>query len=108
MKSYSKAALKYKLSQRFVPSGKRKSFKNEDFDTLKSSNDFLKEYPIVLSTTFSAKNCLNKSVIYDYLIIDEASQVDIATGALALSCAKNVVVVGDLQQLPNIVTREIG
>lgn len=108
MESYSKAALKYKLSRRFVPSGKRKSFKNEDFDTLKSSNDFLKEYPIVLSTTFSAKNCLNKSVIYDYLIIDEASQVDIATGALALSCAKNVVVVGDLQQLPNIVTREIG
>ncbi|MGT2884376.1 AAA domain-containing protein [Streptococcus ferus] len=108
MESYSKAALKYKLSQRFIPSGKRKLFKNEDFDTLKSSNDFLREYPIVLSTTFSAKNCLNKSVLYDYLIIDEASQVDIATGALALSCAKNVVVVGDLQQLPNIVTKEIG
>ena len=45
-------------------------------------------------------------MLYDYLIIDEASQVDIATGALALSCAKNVVIVGDLKQLPNIVTRE--
>ncbi|MGT2948900.1 AAA domain-containing protein [Streptococcus devriesei] len=108
MESYSKTTLKYKLSQRFIPNSKRKSFKNKDLDTLKSSNDFLKEYPIVLSTTFSAKNCLNTSVIYDYLIIDEASQVDIATGALALSCAKNVVVVGDLKQLPNIVTKKVG
>ena len=36
--------------------------------------------------------------------MDEASQVDIATGALALSCAKNVVIVGDTKQLPNVVT----
>lgn len=46
-------------------------------------------------------------VIYDYLIIDEASQVDVATGALALSCARNVVIVGDTKQLPNIVGRKI-
>ena len=36
--------------------------------------------------------------------MDEALQVDIATGALALSCAKNVVIVGDTKQLPNVVT----
>ncbi|HHX59165.1 MAG TPA: DUF2726 domain-containing protein, partial [Epulopiscium sp.] len=42
----------------------------------------------------------------DYVIIDEASQVDIVTGALALSCAKNAVVVGDLKQLPNVVPAE--
>jgi hypothetical protein len=41
--------------------------------------------------------------VYDYVIIDEASQVDLATGALALSCAKKTVVVGDLKQLPNVV-----
>ncbi|WRK55051.1 hypothetical protein SD457_09640 [Coprobacillaceae bacterium CR2/5/TPMF4] len=41
-----------------------------------------------MSTTFSSKNSLNSDVVYDYLIMDEASQVDIATGALALSCAK--------------------
>lgn len=46
-------------------------------------------------------------VVYDYLIMDEASQVDIVTGALALSCAKNVVIVGDTKQLPNIVTDAI-
>ena len=38
---------------------------------------------------------------------DEASQVDIVTGALALSCAKNAVIVGDLKQLPNVVTSEV-
>lgn len=28
------------------------------------------------------------SLCWDYVIMDEASQVDIVTGALALSCAK--------------------
>jgi hypothetical protein len=35
--------------------------------------------------------------------MDEASQVDIKTGALALSCALNAVIVGDDKQLPNVV-----
>ena len=52
-------------------------------------------------------NSLNSDVVYDYLIMDEASQVDIATGALALSCARNVVIVGDTKQLPNVVTDDI-
>ena len=39
--------------------------------------------------------------------MDEASQVDIATGALALSCAKNIVIVGDTKQPPNVVTADI-
>ena len=64
---------------------------------------FLQEYPIVLSTTFSATSNINQAHKFDYLIMDEASQVDIAAGALALSCARNAVVVGDLKQLPNVV-----
>ncbi len=75
-------------------------------DIKKRSKEFIKQYPVILSTTTSIKNCLAEDFVYDYLIIDEASQVDIATGALALSCARNVVVVGDRNQLPNIVTRE--
>lgn len=67
------------------------------------SRDFLKEYPVVLSTTFSATSNINPAYKYDYLIMDEASQVDIAAGALALSCANNAVIVGDLKQLPNVV-----
>ena len=72
----------------------------------KSPDDILREYPIVLSTTFSSRNSL-RNVIYDYVIMDEASQVDIATGSLALSCAYNAVVVGDLKQLPNVVTEDM-
>ena len=64
---------------------------------------FLQEYPVVLSTTFSATSNINASYRFDYLIMDEASQVDIAAGALALSCANNAVIVGDLKQLPNVV-----
>ena len=37
--------------------------------------------------------------------MDEASQVDIKTGALALSCAMNAVIVGDSKQLPNVVSQ---
>lgn len=67
------------------------------------TDEFLKEYPIVLSTTYSSKNCIGKDYVFDYLIMDEASQVDITTGALALSCATNVVIVGDDKQLPNVI-----
>ena len=67
------------------------------------STVFLKEYPVVLSTTFSATSNINQNCKFDYLIMDEASQVDIAAGALALSCADNAVIVGDLKQLPNVV-----
>ena len=67
------------------------------------TKDFLKEYPVVLSTTFSATSNINPAYKFDYLIMDEASQVDIAAGALALSCARNAVIVGDLKQLPNVV-----
>ena len=64
---------------------------------------FMKQYPVVLSTTFSATSNINSNYRFDYLIMDEASQVDIAAGALALSAANNAVIVGDLKQLPNVV-----
>ena len=70
------------------------------------TEEFLKEYPIILSTTYSAKSCISKDMVFDYVIMDETSQVDIKTGALALSCAMNAVIVGDDKQLPNVVNRE--
>ncbi|WP_304758107.1 AAA domain-containing protein, partial [uncultured Alistipes sp.] len=66
--------------------------------------EVLTEYPVVLSTTFSARGSLSSETIYDYVIMDEASQVSIETGTLALSCARNAVIVGDSMQLPNVVT----
>jgi len=71
------------------------------------SNEFIKDYPVVMSTTYSLRQSLSDKLFYDYVIIDEASQVDLATGALALSCAKRVVIVGDIKQLPNVVDTEM-
>ena len=77
-----------------------------DMDAIwKKPFEILREYPIILSTTFSSRSCL-KDAAYDYLIMDEASQVDLATGALALASAKNAVIVGDLKQLPNVIPEE--
>lgn len=97
--------LKDKLARKYKGRDKRKIFDEENL--WKEPYDFLAEYPVILSTTFSSRNSLNADVVYDYLIMDEASQVDIATGALALSCARNVVIVGDTKQLPNVVTEDI-
>lgn len=68
------------------------------------AKEFAREYPVVLSTTFSARTCLFGEMEYDYIIMDEASQVSVETGLLALTCARNAVIVGDRLQLPNIVT----
>ena len=80
--------------------------RNNLSDRVKSYKmDILNEYPVILSTTFSSRDSLNDNVVYDYVIMDESSQVDIATGALAMSCAKNMVIVGDTNQLPNVVDK---
>ena len=71
------------------------------------STHFIKDYPVIMSTTYSLRRSLSDDITYDYLIIDESSQVDLATGALALSCAKRAVIVGDLKQLPNVVDSDM-
>ena len=74
-------------------------------DLTRLASHVLGQYPVVLSTTFSARTSLPGQT-FDYLIMDEASQVSIETGALALTCARNAVIVGDTMQLPNVVTDE--
>ena len=81
----------------------RHKFSDKDLHRIPS--EFCREYPVVLSSTYSIKKTLGSDFVYDLLVIDESSQVDILTGALAFSCAKNVVIVGDPKQLPNIITR---
>ena len=75
-------------------------------DMRRRGEEVMQQYPVVLSTTFSARSCLFTDKPYDYIIMDEASQVSIDTGALALTCATNAVIVGDTLQLPNVVTDE--
>lgn len=92
------------LSERYNWKNERPKFEEKDFRG--NSAIFNSEYPVILSTTYSIKHTLNANYVYDYLIIDEASQVDLTTGVLAFACARNVVIVGDLQQLPNVIGNE--
>ena len=103
LRSASLLVLKSKMVKRYQAS-KRIRFTTKDIKP--KTEEFLKEYPVVLSTTYSAKSCISKDMVFDYVIMDEASQVDIKTGALALSCAMNAVIVGDDKQLPNVVSKE--
>ncbi len=65
-------------------------------------NRFIKEYPVVLSTSYALIPSADQGFLFDYLIIDEASQTDLLSSVLAMSCAKNMIVVGDTKQLPQI------
>ncbi|HHE40201.1 MAG TPA: DUF2726 domain-containing protein, partial [Candidatus Cloacimonetes bacterium] len=77
----------------------------KEFSKASYKNDFgnfLRRYPVLLSTSHSILNNAPKGFTFDYLIIDEASQGDLLSNVLAMSCAKNLVVVGDSRQLQQI------
>ncbi|WP_308604416.1 AAA domain-containing protein [uncultured Fibrobacter sp.] len=97
-------ALQYKVAVCCAQNKSRHIFK-DSAEIWKNPAQFAKEYPVVLSTTFSSRATIGSGdeFLFDYVIMDEASQVDVVTGALALSCAKNAVIVGDKMQLPNII-----
>ncbi|MCD8509118.1 MAG: DNA2/NAM7 family helicase [Bacillus sp. (in: Bacteria)] len=94
---------KGKLVDSYGAGGSRKVFGPDALWKEEGFRSFIQEYPVILSTTHSLRYCAAKDYLFDYVLIDEASQVDIVTGALALSVAKNAVIVGDLKQLPNVV-----
>ena len=76
-------------------------------DPMKEPEEFRGEYPVISSTTHDARKQLGKGGLpFDYVIIDEASQVDLLTGFLALSSARRAVVVGDRNQLPCVLSAE--
>nr|WP_315022514.1 AAA domain-containing protein [uncultured Aminipila sp.] len=69
--------------------------------------EFIQTFPIILSTTHALRRSIPQNYLLDYVIIDEASQVDILTGILAFSCCRNVIIVGDVKQLPQITDKKI-
>jgi superfamily I DNA and/or RNA helicase/very-short-patch-repair endonuclease len=69
-------------------------------------DDFTKHYPVILSSTLSLHTSIPKGYLFDYLIIDESSQVDIIKSAVCFSCCRNVVVVGDSMQLTHIIDKQ--
>lgn len=108
MENYSKDSmklLKASLAKSYGLNLSRKKFHPSAL--WKDFGSFIYEYPVILSTTHSLRNCAANNYLFDYVLIDESSQVDIVTGALALSCAKNAVIVGDVKQLPNVVPEEV-
>ncbi|AZO94550.1 AAA domain-containing protein [Halocella sp. SP3-1] len=101
---YSIALFKHKLYKKYH--SKKKI--NLNIHTYKKNfNEFINNFPVILSTTHSLRNCIPENYLFDYMIIDESSQVDLLSGALALSCCKNVIIVGDMRQLPQIVDDSI-
>lgn len=61
-----------------------------------------REYPVVLSTCHSLLRNAPQGHLFDYLIIDESSQVDLLSATLVMSMCRNLVIVGDRKQLPQI------
>jgi superfamily I DNA and/or RNA helicase len=113
-KSYKELMDKYKdISKELFNNSlyKRYSKRSRGNYTIKSYKynfkSFIEEYPVLLSTTHSIMNSITENYLFDYIIIDEASQVDLVTASLALACCKNVVIVGDIKQLPQIVSKDI-
>lgn len=75
-------------------------------DYRKQFDDFAKRYPVILSSTLSLHTSIPNGHLFDYLIIDESSQVDIIKSAVCFSCSRNVIVVGDSMQLTHIVDKQ--
>lgn len=77
-----------------------KRYKNilENDEINNKLRDIICKYPAVITSTNSFVNCATLEPLFDYVIIDEASRLDIVTGALILSCATNVVIMGDHSQ----------
>ncbi len=93
--------LKHHLAEHYN-NRERKIFVLEDL--WKRPEEFLNEYPVILSTTFSIITSLKNGYLFDCVIVDEASQVDLLSGVLAMGCAKQLVIVGDPMQLSNVLT----
>jgi len=69
-------------------------------------NKFTKRYPVILSSTLSLHTSIPKGYLFDYVIIDESSQVDIIKSSVCFACCQNAVVVGDSMQLTHIVDEQ--
>jgi hypothetical protein len=89
------------LAARYQES-RRTRYRADSYRRGMTFNKFIKDYPAVLSTCHSLRDSIADGYLLDYLIIDEASQVNLLLAGLAMSCARYVVVVGDQQQLPPI------
>jgi hypothetical protein len=73
-----------------------------DDDNLKK---LTKVFPIILTTNISSRK-LGQKYKFDVMVMDEAGQCDIATSLIPISKCKNMVLIGDTNQLKPIVVFE--
>ena len=99
----SEKIFKSRLYKRY--NGKTNEFNYGNYQ--ENMKEFMQAFPIILSTTYSLRDSIKNGFMFDYVIMDESSQVDLLAGSLALSCAKNAIIVGDEKQLPQIVDESI-
>lgn len=106
LEKFQKASKAYLMSSLLQ---KYSSFKEKKYyaSSYRKHQSFVAHYPIVLSTTHSLNSCSPEGVLYDYVIIDESSQVNLTSAAIALSRAKRAIIVGDSKQLPHIVPENL-
>ena len=102
----SRSLLDLVLRQRYLNSVRPKFDKKENA-IHKRTSEFLSEYPVVLTTCHSIRRNLSERNLLDWVIIDEASQVNLHAAVLAMSKARNVVVVGDIKQLGPIIDQRL-
>jgi superfamily I DNA and/or RNA helicase len=87
----------------------------DEKDRVKKFNRWLREdeniklllrvFPVILNTNLSSKK-LGNNFKFDLLVIDEAGQCDIATSLIPISKCKNMVLIGDTNQLKPIINVE--
>lgn len=102
----SRSLLDLVLRQRYLNSVRPKFDKKEN-TIQKRTSEFLSEYRVVLTTCHSIRRNLPERHLLDWVIIDEATQVNLHAAVLAMSKARNVVVVGDLKQLGPIIDQRL-
>lgn len=110
----------YFESLKYVKRLKQKSYSEliqivyteDEKDRVKKFNRWLQEdenlklllrvFPVILNTNLSSKK-LGSNFKFDLLVIDEAGQCDIATSLIPISKCKNMVLIGDTNQLKPII-----
>lgn len=99
LKEKSKLYFNFKIFEKYK-NLEEKEFNKKNYKM--NFNDFVDRYPIILSTSQSLINSIKNGFLFDYLIIDEASQTDLLSSVISMNCAKNLVIVGDSKQLEQI------
>lgn len=113
------------ISEKFAILGNRQNIKawrkkcderGEDVTAIESGptqirGSYLRQYPVFSSTVHSLRKIFVRDGAFDgqfdYVIADECSQMSIMLGILTMSCAKNLVLIGDNNQLPPVISRQV-